>query len=156
MVCIVSTGTGSDTVEGDVLLQVPDRRRVGADPGRVIERLQVLAEAQPGGLVQRLDLAEVGRLAQVGEVVDAGIPGRVAAGPALELGPQQEREREVDLALPLELVGFLGGEVVRGRLGDSGVNQPGVSPSAAVSASLACPCGVAWAAAAAFSAPVRF
>jgi hypothetical protein len=44
---------------------------------------------------------------------------------------------------------------VGGGSNDSGVNQPGVSPSAAVSASRARPCGVCCAAVAAAMAPVR-
>jgi predicted unusual protein kinase regulating ubiquinone biosynthesis (AarF/ABC1/UbiB family) len=101
-------------VEGDVLDQVELGVRVGLDPRGAVQRLHVLAQAEPGGLVQRPDLLEVGGLGQVGEVVHAGVPGRVAAGPGLEFGAEREDEREGDLGVPEELVGFLGG-VVGGR-----------------------------------------
>jgi len=101
-------------VEGDVPDQVGLRVRVGLDPRGAVQRLHIVAQAEPGGLVQRLDLLEVGGLGQVGEVVHARVPGRVAARPGLELGPEGEGEREGHLRAPQELVGLLGG-VVGGR-----------------------------------------
>jgi predicted unusual protein kinase regulating ubiquinone biosynthesis (AarF/ABC1/UbiB family) len=104
-------------VEGDVLDQVAQGAGAGLDPGRAVQRPEVPAQAEPGGPVERLDLREVGGLGQVGGVVHAGVPGRVAAGPGLELGPEGEDEREGHLRTPLELVGFLGGVVGGGGLG---------------------------------------
>ena len=112
-------------VEGDVLDQVGLGVRVGLDPLRAVQRQQVLGQAQPGRLVERDDLLEVGGLGQVGEVVHIGVPGRVAAGPGLELSPEGEDEREGHLRTPQELVRLLGGVVVGGGFGRRRVEPAG-------------------------------
>src|SRR6266568_650211 len=104
-------------VERDVLDQVELGVRVGLDPRRAVQRQQVLGQAEPGRLVKRLDLLEVGRLGQVGEIVHAGVPGWVAPGPGLEFGPEGEDEREGHLRAPRELVRLLGGVVGGGGFG---------------------------------------
>ena len=104
-------------VEGDVPGQVRSGLGVGADPRGPVQRLHVVAQAEPGGLVERLDLAEVNRLGQVAEVVHAGVPRRVAARPGLQVGAEGEDEREGHLAGPVELVELLGGVVGGGGFG---------------------------------------
>src|ERR1700676_2854341 len=80
----------------------------------MVERFEVSVQAQSCRLVQRHAFAEVGGLRQVAEVIDAGVPRRVPAGPALKLGTEKEDEREVHLRLPLVLVCLLACEVIPG------------------------------------------
>jgi predicted unusual protein kinase regulating ubiquinone biosynthesis (AarF/ABC1/UbiB family) len=112
-------------VEGDVLDQVGLGVRAGLDPRRAVQRQQVLGQAQPGRPVERNDFLEVGGLSQVGEVVHAGVPGRVATGPGLEFGPEGEDEREGHLRTPHELVRLLGGVVGGGGFGGQGGEPAG-------------------------------
>lgn len=53
--------------------------RVGCDVGTVGESVQVGAQVEPGVAVERLDLLGMGGLAKQPGVVDAFVPGRVAA-----------------------------------------------------------------------------
>ena len=112
-------------VEDDVLSQVRDRIRVGGDARGGIQGGEVGIQAEACLGVEAPYLGAVGRVLELFLVVDAGVPGRVAARAGLELSPESEDERAVDLCLPGELVGLLGGEVGCSRLGTGGIEPAG-------------------------------
>jgi hypothetical protein len=88
------------------------------------ERAQVVVQAEPSLLVERLHLAAVGRPAQHGVVVDTDVRRRVAPGAGFTLGALDDAEEHRDVAQDSELVDLLGPEV-----GGVGLGLIGVDPA---------------------------
>src|ERR1700712_5126414 len=72
---------------GDVAVHERDRAGVGCDPRRDGEPGEVATEVQARRAVGRPDEVALAGARELPAVVDADVPGRVAAGLALEVGP---------------------------------------------------------------------
>src|SRR6185437_14700744 len=84
-------------IENDVLLQIIHRIRIGGNPCSLVQRIQIIIQAESCQPVKRAYFSLVGGVFKLLSVIHTCIPGGIAAGAEFEFCPEGKDEWEIHL-----------------------------------------------------------